>query len=57
MSISVSPKGRLSIASIVFATDFSPASRNAGFYAATITEAHCPALTIARDSLLREKRA
>jgi hypothetical protein len=57
MSISVSPKGRLSIASIVIATDFSPASKNAGLYAATITEAHCPALTITMDSLLREKRA
>ncbi len=36
MPIMVSHDGKLSIASIVFATDFSPASRNAGHYAAAI---------------------
>lgn len=36
MSINVSHDAQLSIASIVFATDFSSASRNAGLYAAAI---------------------
>ena len=36
MPIDVLHDARLSIASIVFATDFSPASRNAGLYAAAI---------------------
>jgi hypothetical protein len=56
MSMSVSLNGRLSIVSIVIATDFSPASMNVGLDAATITEAPCPVLSVTGDSLLREQR-
>jgi nucleotide-binding universal stress UspA family protein len=54
MSISVSPKGRLSIASIVFATDFSPASRNAGFYAAAIAAHFEAELVVIHAFVLRQ---
>ena len=50
MPTDVSRDARLSIASVVFATDFSSVSRNAGLYAATIAR-HIDAKLIALNDI------
>jgi nucleotide-binding universal stress UspA family protein len=54
MPIEVLQDGRLSIASIVFATDLSPASRNAGLYAAARARHFGAELTVIRAFILSQ---
>lgn len=54
MSIHISQEGRLSVASIVFATDFSPASHNAGLYAAALATHFAAELVVLHTFVLSQ---
>jgi hypothetical protein len=54
MSIGVRHDARLSVASIVFATDFSSASRNAGFYAAAMARSFDAELIVIHAFILSQ---